>query len=165
MFFFTFSHLYFKDKNNLNQRLQENNTSEYTNLYQLVEDSKSNQNLYDKDSDNNLIANQDKILSEKKLNIENKDLSRKAYMKILDQVIDNSDVILEVLDSRDPLTCRSKELESNILSRKGNKKIILILNKIDLIPIQNALDWQKYLSKEFACVLFKSNTQNQSSNL
>ena len=150
---------------NLNQRLHENNNSEYTNYYQMIEDSKSNQNLYNEEADKNLVSNQEKMTSEKKLNTTNKDLSRKAYIKILDQVIENSDVILEVLDSRDPLSCRSKELENTILSKRGDKKIILVLNKIDLIPVQNAIDWQKYLSREFGCVLFKANTQNQSSNL
>ena len=86
-------------------------------------------------------------------------------MKILEQVIENSDVILEVLDARDPLSCRSKELENLILNHKGNKKIILILNKIDLIPVQNALTWQRYLSREYGTVLFKANTQIQSNNL
>ena len=47
-----------------------------------------------------------------KWNIIIKDLSRKAYIKVLDQVIENSDVILEVLDARDPLSCRNKELEN-----------------------------------------------------
>ena len=150
---------------NLNQRLHENNNSEYTNYYHMIEDSKSNQNLYNEETDKNLVSNQEKMTSEKKLNTTNKDLSRKAYIKILDQVIENSDVILEVLDSRDPLSCRSKELENTILSKRGDKKIILVLNKIDLIPVQNAIDWQKYLSREFGCVLFKANTQNQSSNL
>ena len=150
---------------NLNQRLHENNNSEYTNYYQMIEGSKSNQNLYNEETDKNLVSNQEKMTSEKKLNTTNKDLSRKAYIKILDQVIENSDVILEVLDSRDPLSCRSKELENTILSKRGDKKIILVLNKIDLIPVQNAIDWQKYLSREFGCVLFKANTQNQSSNL
>ena len=150
---------------NLNQRLQEKNPSEYSNLYQLMEESKSNQNLYNKESDQNLLINQEQKNSEKKLNIINKDLSRKAYIKILDQVIENSDVILEVLDARDPLTCRNKELENKIKSGKNSKKIILVLNKIDLIPVQNAIDWQKYLSNEFPCVLFKSNTQTQSTNL
>lgn len=150
---------------NLNQRLHENNNSEYTNYYQMIEDSKANQNLYNEEADKNLVSNQEKMISEKKLNTTNKDLSRKAYIKILDQVIENSDVILEVLDSRDPLSCRSKELENTILSKRGDKKIILVLNKIDLIPVQNAIDWQKYLSREFGCVLFKANTQNQSSNL
>ena len=149
----------------LNSRLQEKNISEYSNLYQLMEESKSNQNLYNKEADENLISNKEQKDLEKKLNIINKDLSRKAYIKVLDQVIENSDVILEVLDARDPLSCRNKELENKIKSGKYSKKIILILNKIDLIPVQNAIDWQKYLSNEFPCVLFKSNTQTQSSNL
>ena len=149
----------------LNSRLQEKNLSEYSNLYQLMEESKSSQNLYNKEADENLISNKEQKDSEKKLNIINKDLSRKAYIKVLDQVIENSDVILEVLDARDPLSCRNKELENKIKSGKYSKKIILVLNKIDLIPVQNAIDWQKYLSNEFPCVLFKSNTQSQSSNL
>jgi nuclear GTP-binding protein len=149
----------------LNSRLQEKNLSEYSNLYQLMEESKSSQNLYNKETDENLISNKEQKDSEKKLNIINKDLSRKAYIKVLDQVIENSDVILEVLDARDPLSCRNKELENKIKSGKYSKKIILVLNKIDLIPVQNAIDWQKYLSNEFPCVLFKSNTQSQSNNL
>ena len=148
----------------LNSKLQEKNLSEYSNLYQLMEESKSSQNLYNKEADENLISNKEQKDSEKKLNIINKDLSRKAYIKVLDQVIENSDVILEVLDARDPLSCRNKELENKIKSGKYSK-IILVLNKIDLIPVQNAIDWQKYLSNEFPCVLFKSNTQSQSSNL
>ena len=129
-----------------------------------MEDSKSSQKLYNEELDENLVSNQEKKNSEKKLNIINKDLSRKLYIKILDQVLENSDVILEVLDARDPLSCRSKEIENKINLIK-NKKIILVLNKIDLIPVQNAIDWQKYLSKEYPCVLFKSNTQTQNANL
>ena len=149
--------------NNLNQKLQENNTSEYSNLYQLIEESKSNQNLYNIELDEYLNINKEKKNLEKKLNIINKDLSRKAYIKVLDQVIENSDVILEVLDARDPLICRNLELENKIKNNK--KKLILVLNKIDLIPIQNAIDWQKYLSNEFHCILFKSNTQIKNINL
>ena len=149
--------------NNLNQKLQENNISEYSNLYQLIEESKSNQNLYNIELDEYLNINKEKKNLEKKLNIINKDLSRKAYIKILDQVIENSDVILEVLDARDPLICRNLELENKIKNNK--KKLILVLNKIDLIPIQNAIDWQKYLSNEFPCILFKSNTQIKNTNL
>jgi len=48
--------------NNLNQRLHENNNSEYSNLYQMVEDSKSNQNLYNKETDQNLISNQENFV-------------------------------------------------------------------------------------------------------
>jgi len=37
--------------------------------------------------------------------------SKKAYAKELKKVIEASDVLIEVLDARDPEGCRSKELE------------------------------------------------------
>lgn len=98
-------------------------------------------------------------------NKENTDFSRKLFIKDLKQVIEASDVILEVVDARDPLTYRSKELENQILSYPEEKKIIIIVNKIDLVSTENAQAWKDYLKKEFPCVLFKANTQNQNSNL
>lgn len=68
-----------------------------------------------------------------------------------------------MLDARDPEGCRSLELEQQIL--KANKKVLLVLNKIDLVPPMNCRAWQKYLRREFPCILFKANTQNQSTNL
>jgi nuclear GTP-binding protein len=70
-------------------------------------------------------------------------------------VIEASDVVIEVLDARDPEGCRSEEIEQEAL--KQNKKILTILNKIDLVPPQNARMWQKYLRREYPCVLFKAN--------
>lgn len=46
------------------------------------------------------------------------------------QVIDASDVVIEVLDARDPLGCRCPQLEEAVLQRDGNKKLLLLLNKI-----------------------------------
>mgnify|MGYP006112624985 FL=1 len=37
--------------------------------------------------------------------------SRKAYYKILKSVIEESDVVIEVLDARDPMGCRNEEIE------------------------------------------------------
>lgn len=88
------------------------------------------------------------------------------YMKELKQVIENSDIILEVLDARDPEGCRCREMEAEVLARAaGDKKIILILNKIDLVPIEVVQAWKKRLEREYATVLFKGNTQGQSANL
>mmetsp|Transcript_19594 Transcript_19594/g.30172 ORF Transcript_19594/g.30172 Transcript_19594/m.30172 type:complete len:121 (+) Transcript_19594:289-651(+) len=69
--------------------------------------------------------------------------SRKAYYRELKKVIEESDVLIEVLDARDPEGCRSTEIEQEVL--KQNKKLLLVLNKIDLVPPQNARMWQKYL--------------------
>jgi nuclear GTP-binding protein len=59
-----------------------------------------------------------------------KDNSRKAYYKEFRKVLETSDVILEVLDARDPLGCRTKQVEKMILENGSTKRIILVLNKI-----------------------------------
>ena len=62
--------------------------------------------------------------------------SKKAYAKELKKVVEASDVVIEVLDARDPEGCRSKELEQQVLSQ--GKKMLLVVNKIDLVPPQNS---------------------------
>ncbi|XP_024119556.1 guanine nucleotide-binding protein-like 3 [Oryzias melastigma] len=76
----------------------------------------------------------------------------------LNKVIDASDVIIEVLDARDPLGSRCPELEEAVLQREGNKKILLLLNKIDLVPKENVAKWVEFLQKEFPVVAFKAST-------
>jgi ribosome biogenesis GTPase A len=65
--------------------------------------------------------------------------SRKAFYRELKKVIENSDVVVEVLDARDPEGCRNKEIEAKAAA--GGKKVLLVLNKIDLVPPQNARLW------------------------
>lgn len=89
--------------------------------------------------------------------------SRRAYVKELKKVVENSDVIIEVLDARDPEGCRNKELEQS--AQAQGKKVLLVLNKIDLVPPQNARLWQRSLRRDFACVLFKATTQSQNANI
>lgn len=89
--------------------------------------------------------------------------SRRAYYRELKKVIEAADVIIQVLDARDPEGCRSRELEQQAVSQ--NKKVLLVLNKIDLVPPQNARMWQRYLRRDFACIPFKASTQSQSANL
>ncbi|KAJ3221636.1 Guanine nucleotide-binding protein-like 3-like protein [Clydaea vesicula] len=90
-----------------------------------------------------------------------KDDSRKAYFKEFKKVVEESDVILEILDCRDPLGGRTKQIEEMILNSGINKRIILILNKIDLVPRETVEQWLKYLRNEFPTIAFKASTQNQ----
>jgi nuclear GTP-binding protein len=82
--------------------------------------------------------------------------SRKAYYKELKKVIEASDVIIEVLDARDPEGCRNKEVEQSAVAQ--GKKVLLVLNKIDMVPPKNARLWQRALRREFPTVLFKAGT-------
>ena len=89
--------------------------------------------------------------------------TKRSYKKITEEVIEASEVLLEVLDARDPLGCRSKELEEMILSK--GKHLVFILNKIDLISKNNAEDWKEYLKQFHPTLLFRGNLQGQQSNL
>lgn len=88
-----------------------------------------------------------------------------AYYKEFHKVVDASDVILEVLDARDPLGCRCLQVEEAVLMAGSNKKLILVLNKIDLVPKEVVERWMKYLRNELPTVAFKSSTQSQSQHL
>jgi len=83
------------------------------------------------------------------------DNSKKAYYREFKKVIEAADVILEVLDARDPIGCRSKQVEEMILNAGADKKIILVLNKIDLVPREVVEKWMKFLRNEFPAVAFK----------
>lgn len=50
------------------------------------------------------------------------------------KVIDSSDVIIQVLDARDPMGTRSQTIESYLKKEKPWKHLIFVLNKCDLIP-------------------------------
>ncbi|KAL1567336.1 Guanine nucleotide-binding protein-like nsn1 [Salvia divinorum] len=93
------------------------------------------------------------------------DNSEKAFYKELVKVIEASDVILEVLDARDPLGTRSVDMEKMVLSAGPDKHLVLLLNKIDLVPREAAEKWLKYLREELPAVAFKCSTQEQKSNL
>ncbi|KAM7264766.1 hypothetical protein ACFE04_002449 [Oxalis oulophora] len=95
----------------------------------------------------------------------NRDNSDRAFYKELAKVIEVSDVILEVLDARDPLGTRCVDMEKMVMKSGPDKRLLLVLNKIDLVPREIAEKWLKYLREEIPAVAFKCSTQEQRSNL
>jgi nuclear GTP-binding protein len=77
----------------------------------------------------------------------------------LQAALDRSDVVVEVLDARDPIGFRSQFLEQTILlgeessSSKAKNvwrdKLVILLNKIDLVPKEVAEAWLKFLRNAF----------------
>ncbi|NXP59474.1 GNL3 protein, partial [Chloropsis cyanopogon] len=84
--------------------------------------------------------------------------SKKSFCRELMKVLEASDVVLEVLDARDPMGCRCPQLEQAVTCSGGSKKLLLVLNKIDLVPKDNVEKWLNYLKKEFPTIAFKSAT-------
>lgn len=53
---------------------------------------------------------------------------------LLLQVIDSSDVVIQVLDARDPQGTRSHHIEKFLRKEKPHKHLVFLLNKVDLVP-------------------------------
>ena len=83
----------------------------------------------------------------------------KAYARELAKVVEASDVVLEVLDARDPAGSRSSRVESAVRRAPG-KRLVLVLNKVDLVPREIATRWLDVLrSTGLAVVAFKASTK------
>eukprot|EP01059_Diplonema_ambulator_P031845 TRINITY_DN598_c0_g14_i1.p1 TRINITY_DN598_c0_g14~~TRINITY_DN598_c0_g14_i1.p1 ORF type:complete len:654 (+),score=245.27 TRINITY_DN598_c0_g14_i1:60-2021(+) len=76
------------------------------------------------------------------------------------KVIDSSDVILLVLDARDPLGTRSKYIENYLQKEKKFKHVIFVLTKVDLIPTWATARWLQILSKDRPTVAFHGSLTN-----
>jgi len=82
--------------------------------------------------------------------------SRRAYLRELKKVVESSDVLLQVLDARDPIGSRiHKTLEEVILS-KADKRMILVLNKIDLVPKDVVGQWLPILRRSHPTIAIKA---------
>jgi ribosome biogenesis GTPase A len=90
--------------------------------------------------------------------------SRRAFLRELRKVVESADVILHVLDARDPMGTKSSAIEEIVLSNP-KKRLVYILNKADLVPKEVLAGWLMHLRKSQATVPFKCNTQSQKGNL
>ena len=76
------------------------------------------------------------------------------------KVIDSSDVVVEVLDARDPLGTRAPHAESFLKKEASHKHLVFLLNKCDLVPTRVTAAWLKHLSKEAPTVAFHASITN-----
>ncbi|KAG2394140.1 hypothetical protein C9374_003904 [Naegleria lovaniensis] len=76
------------------------------------------------------------------------------------KVVDSSDVLLIVLDARDPIGTRCYHIEQYLKKEKPHKHVVFILNKCDLVPTWVTVRWVKILSQEYPCLAFHASVQN-----
>ncbi|KAI4218668.1 MAG: hypothetical protein LQ349_008618 [Xanthoria aureola] len=76
------------------------------------------------------------------------------------KVIDSSDVVIHVLDARDPLGTRCHSVEKYIREEAPHKHLIFVLNKCDLVPTGVAASWVRYLSKSYPTLAFHASITN-----
>lgn len=73
--------------------------------------------------------------------------SKRIYNELY-KVLDSSDVVIQVLDARDPMGTRSKQVEDYLKKNMRHKHLVFILNKCDLVPTWCTKQWVAILSEE-----------------
>ncbi|KAH8600984.1 NUC091 domain-containing protein [Bisporella sp. PMI_857] len=76
------------------------------------------------------------------------------------KVIDSSDVVIHVLDARDPLGTRCRSVEKYIKEEAPHKHLIFVLNKCDLVPTRVAAAWTRSLGKDYPTLAFHASITN-----
>ena len=79
--------------------------------------------------------------------------SRRIHAELF-KVIDSSDVVIQVLDARDPMGTRSQYLENFLKTEKKHKHLVFILNKCDLVPTWVTKGWIVHLSASVPTLAF-----------
>ncbi|MCS6767757.1 MAG: GTPase [Candidatus Nitrosocaldus sp.] len=71
------------------------------------------------------------------------------------KMVDGADIVLEVIDAREPEYTRSRRLEGHVLKR--GKVLMVVLNKCDLVPQGIAYGWVERFSAEgLTCICTSS---------
>ncbi|KAL4928821.1 putative GTPase NOG2 [Aspergillus undulatus] len=76
------------------------------------------------------------------------------------KVIDSSDVVIHVIDARDPEGTRCRGIEKYIREEAPHKHLIFVLNKCDLVPTGVAAAWVRHLSKDYPTLAFHASINN-----
>lgn len=84
---------------------------------------------------------------------ENKDLLMTPFERNLEmwrqlwRVIERSDLVVQIVDARNPLTFRSVDLENYVKEVDSRKKNLLLINKADMMLPEQRLAWAEYFEK------------------
>jgi len=84
------------------------------------------------------------------------------FWKQLWRVVERSDVVVQVLDARNPLLFRSEDLEAFVSEVGACKKNLVLLNKADLITEAEMKAWTEYFDKQkLRCVFFSAKMEQE----
>uniref|UniRef100_A0A8C8HEU7 Nucleolar GTP-binding protein 2 n=1 Tax=Oncorhynchus tshawytscha TaxID=74940 RepID=A0A8C8HEU7_ONCTS len=125
----------------------------------LAEQAVVSAQTYSAEKDRDLVTEDDGVREEAREEIFKKGQSKRIWGELY-KVIDSSDVIIQVLDARDPMGTRSQSIETYMRKEKPWKHLIFVLNKCDLIPTWVTKRWVAVLSAEYPTLAFHASLTN-----
>eukprot|EP00792_Barthelona_sp_PAP020_P005054 TRINITY_DN2471_c0_g1_i2.p1 TRINITY_DN2471_c0_g1~~TRINITY_DN2471_c0_g1_i2.p1 ORF type:complete len:744 (+),score=209.64 TRINITY_DN2471_c0_g1_i2:29-2233(+) len=129
-------------------------TLEVSDMDGLMTKASDKLNNYDADKDSNVIRENDGTSLAVDQPIYQKGQSKRIWGELF-KVVDSSDVIIQILDVRDPIGTRSRVIERYL---KGpdhrHRHLVLLLNKVDLVPTWVTERWVRYLSRDHITLAF-----------
>ncbi|XP_058051227.1 nucleolar GTP-binding protein 2 isoform X2 [Ahaetulla prasina] len=128
-------------------------------MQSLVENAIAEASNYSQDKDRDLVTEETGVRVEVQEEIYKKGQSKRIWGELY-KVIDSSDVIVQVLDARDPMGTRSPHVEAYLKKEKPWKHLIFVLNKCDLVPTWVTRRWVAVLSQEYPTLAFHASLTN-----
>lgn len=80
------------------------------------------------------------------------------FWRQLWRVIERSDVVMQIVDARNPLMFRCEDLETYVKEVDENKENALLINKADFLTEEQRKIWADYFTKENVRIIFYSAT-------
>lgn len=128
-------------------------------MQSLVENAEMSTESYDQGKDRDLVTEDTGVRNEAQEEIYKKGQSKRIWGELY-KVIDSSDVVVQVLDARDPMGTRSPHIETYLKKEKPWKHLIFVLNKCDLVPTWATKRWVAVLSQDYPTLAFHASLTN-----
>lgn len=128
-------------------------------MQSLIENAEMSTESYDQGKDRDLVAEDTGVRNEAQEEIYKKGQSKRIWGELY-KVIDSSDVVVQVLDARDPMGTRSPHIETYLKKEKPWKHLIFVLNKCDLVPTWATKRWVAVLSQDHPTLAFHASLTN-----
>ncbi|XP_051047240.1 large subunit GTPase 1 homolog [Phodopus roborovskii] len=78
------------------------------------------------------------------------------FWRQLWRVIERSDIVVQIVDARNPLLFRCEDLECYVKEVDNAKENVILINKADLLTAEQRLAWASHFEKEGVKVIFWS---------
>lgn len=122
-------------------------------LEQVVEKADAETESYAPEKDGDLMRESDGTQELSRNPLLNAGQSKRIWGELY-RVLDSADVVIQVLDARDPQGTRCRHVERYLEKEKPHKHLIFLLNKVDLQPVAVTRRWVQILQKERPTLAF-----------